>query len=55
MDRLGFVPFDVPEMHREAGVLMQIDFMFVRRDHPVLQRCQEAIDQLAYDVPVSKG
>jgi FkbM family methyltransferase len=44
MDSLGFVPFDVPELHREVCVLLQMDIVFVRRDHPVAAQAQRAIE-----------
>lgn len=49
MDGLGFAPYEITEMHREAGVLLQVDFLFVRKSHPFLATCQEAIDRLGDD------
>ena len=49
LDQLGFVPYDLPEMHREAGVLLQVDVLFIRRDHPLCRTCQEAIRRLGAD------
>ena len=46
MDGLGFIPYDMPETHREGGILIQIDVMFVRRDHPLVRRCQATINRL---------
>lgn len=44
MDTLGFVPFDILELHREVSVLLQCDIMFVRRDHTVASRAQRHIE-----------
>ena len=49
LDKQGFVPYDLPEMHREAGVLMQIDILFVARSHALVRQCQEAIGRLGAD------
>lgn len=49
LDGLGFVPYDLPEMHRESGVLLQIDILFVAREHPLVEQCQEAIRKLGAD------
>lgn len=46
MDGLGFIPFDIIQQHREAHFLMQVDFIFVRSDHQLVRRGQEAIDSL---------
>ncbi len=34
MDSIGFVPFDIPELHRANGVLVQIDILFLRKTSP---------------------
>ena len=44
MDALGFVPLDIVELHRESHVLLQIDCIFVRRDHALVAQCQRAIE-----------
>ena len=44
MDTLGFVPFDILELHHEVSVLLQCDIMFVRRDHAVASRAQRHIE-----------
>ena len=44
MNSLGFVPFDVLELHREVCVLLQMDIMFVRKDHPVAAQAQRRIE-----------
>jgi len=31
MDRAGFVPFHLPELHRSAGLVVQIDIVWTRR------------------------
>ena len=46
MDGLGFVPYEIPEFHREGAVLLQIDIVFVRRGHWLIDRCQATIDGL---------
>ena len=49
LDRLGFVPHDLPELHREAGVLMQIDVLFIAKSHPLVRTCQASISKLGAD------
>ena len=56
MDRLGFVPFDILELHRESHVLLQVDVVFVRRNHPVASRAQQAIESFkVVDVALTTG
>ena len=55
MDSLGFVPYDLPEMHREGGVLLQIDIMFAAKNHPLLRRCQATIDNLGLSTSHARG
>ena len=42
-------PCDLPEMHRESGVLLQIDILIVARSHPLVAQCQESIRRLGAD------
>jgi hypothetical protein len=44
--RLGFLPYDVTEIHRVRGVLLQVDIMFVNQKHPAVQGCQEKINDI---------
>lgn len=59
MDSLGFVPLDVSDVHylspsfetsgggvANGAALVQIDIMFIRRGHPILDRIQSFIENI---------
>lgn len=43
LDGAGFVPFDITEEHRGAGLLAQVDFVFVRRGSTWAKAAQSMI------------
>lgn len=45
MDSIGFLPFDMTEVHRRTkdSILLQVDFVYVRKNLPILQTIQENI------------
>eukprot|EP00976_Prorocentrum_cordatum_P092499 1188975-Prorocentrum_minimum.AAC.2 len=46
MNDIGFVPFDICELHLAKNVLIQIDICFVRRDGDICQKVQSVIESL---------
>ena len=45
MDSNGFVPYEVVEIHKLEDVTIQIDFLFIRKDHEILRKAQEKINK----------
>lgn len=44
MDSIGFIPFDVPDIHRLKGLVsFQLDILFIRKDHEIVKRAQEFV------------
>lgn len=43
MDRLGYAPLDIEEVHRPHGIPIQIDLVFVKKSSALLQRIQSII------------
>lgn len=41
MDSIGFIPFDFCESHYVNGFTMQVDMIFIRKDHPFTRKVQE--------------
>ncbi len=44
MNDIGFVVFDIIEVHRHQGVLCQIDIVFIKKDSEVLKRTQSIVN-----------
>jgi FkbM family methyltransferase len=45
MDKIGFTCYDLVEIHRHYGMLLQVDIMFIKKNHPILERMQNTIHQ----------
>lgn len=45
MDSIGFVPYDITELHRFDEFLIQIDILFVRKDSFILNKVQSSISK----------
>ena len=43
MDDLGFVPFDIPDIHYVREFVIQIDMIFISKNHPLVQRVQDVL------------
>ena len=43
MDSIGFIPYEIVEIHKLEDVTIQIDFIFVKKDHDILNKAQEKI------------
>ncbi len=41
MESIGFIPYDFCENHYIYGFTMQIDMIFIRKDHPFTRKVQE--------------
>jgi FkbM family methyltransferase len=41
MDSIGFIPYDLCDNHYIYGFNMQIDMIFIRKDHPFTRKVQE--------------
>ena len=46
MDSIGFAPFDISERHEAAGVLFQVDVVFLNKTHAVNAHAQSLINAL---------
>lgn len=46
MNDIGFVPFDICELHSAKNVLIQIDVCFVRQDGDICKNAQSIIESL---------
>ncbi len=44
MDDIGFIPFDIVEHHKTHGIMIQVDFIFIRKDHPLTNVIQGQIN-----------
>lgn len=45
MHNQGFVPFDLPDQHRIDDFLIQIDIIFIKKNHPILEKVQDSINK----------
>ena len=46
MNDIGFVPFDICELHSAKNLLIQIDICFVRQDGDICKKAQTVIESL---------
>jgi FkbM family methyltransferase len=46
MKSIGFLPYDIVELHRASDILFQIDVLFVRETSPIWVKIQESICNL---------
>ena len=46
MDDLGFIPFDICELHKTNEILFQVDFIFIKKDHYLTKIIQNTINNL---------
>ena len=46
MKSIGFLPFDIIELHRASNILFQIDLLFIRESSPMWVKTQESICNL---------
>jgi hypothetical protein len=46
MKSIGFLPFDIIELHRASNILIQIDIIFIRESSPMWVKTQETICNL---------
>jgi len=46
MKSIGFLPYDIVELHRASGILFQIDLLFLRETSPIWVKIQESICKL---------
>ena len=45
MDSIGFIPYEVVEIHKLEDVTIQIDFLFIKKNHEILHKAQEKINK----------
>ena len=46
LDKIGFAPFEIAELHCVRNISLQVDIIFVRKTHPLMLAAQSVIDQL---------
>lgn len=46
MDKIGFIPYDIVELHRAKGILIQIDIIFIKKNHDLISKSQLIINNL---------
>jgi hypothetical protein len=46
MKSIGFLPYDIVELHRASGILIQVDLIFIRETSPIWVKIQETICNL---------
>lgn len=45
MDSIGFIPYEVVEIHKLEDITIQIDFLFIKKNHEILHKAQEKINK----------
>jgi hypothetical protein len=46
MKSIGFLPYDIVELHRASGILIQVDLIFIRETSPIWVKTQQTICNL---------
>ena len=44
MNEIGFIPYDICEIHKVNEILFQVDFIFIRKDHHLTKVVQNTIN-----------
>ena len=44
MDSIGFIPYDIVELHKNENILIQIDIIFINKTHPINKIVQNKIN-----------
>lgn len=54
MEEIGFIPFDFLESHNINNFNMQVDVMFINKNHPFCELVQQRLQTKGFDITKSK-